>query len=248
MTREALARLECDGICVVRQPNQGVAAARMTGVRATTTPYVFNLDADDELEPMVLTRLADELDEHHEVDVVWGRFRYFGERSHEKLVATELDPWLQTYLNDIPVAAMFRRDALLAAGGWSVPPGYEDWDLWLSLAERGAVGRGLSVPVFQYRVHGVRMYRKATAHHNELYGVLRARHEPLFRARPENRLRSSAPPLAKLVLPAIDALWPGMSYRKATLLAAVWHVTKGRGGLHRPFMRLLRGVEATQGG
>lgn len=239
-TREVLAALAATGVGVVRQPNQGVAAARTAGVEATTAPYVFNLDADDELEPAALTALADELDAHPEVDVVWGGFRYLGERSHEKRVATELDPWLQTYINDMPVSALFRREALVAAGGWQGRAAYEDWDLWLALAEHGARGRGLPFPAFRYRVHGERMYRASRPRHNELYDALRARHEALFRQRPQNRRRSRAPALVKLAFPAIDALWPGMSYRKASLLAAVWHVANGRGGLRRPLVRFLR--------
>ena len=40
---------------------------------------------------------------------------------------------------------MVRREALLDAGGWELKGGYEDWDLWMALAERGV--RGVHVPV-----------------------------------------------------------------------------------------------------
>lgn len=239
-TLRVLHQLEADGIRVLRQPNLGVSAARTAGLHGTTAPYLFNLDADDELEPGALTALADELDTQPALDLVWGRFRYTGERSHEKRVATELDAWVQTYVNDMPAAALFRRDVLLAVGGWRLGSAYQDWDLWLELAQRGVNGRGLPLVTYRYRVHGERQYRSSRRRHHELYAVLRSRHEELFHARRENRRRSKAPLLAKVAFPLIDRLWPGMSFRKASLLASLWHLANGRGGLHRPFLRLAR--------
>jgi glycosyltransferase involved in cell wall biosynthesis len=233
-------RLEAEGVRMIRKPNGGLSDARMAGVRGTSARYVFPLDADDRLLPGALARLADELDRDPALDLAWGNLRYVGERRHEKPVASELDPWLVTYLNDLPASALVRRDALLQAGGWSLPGPYEDWDLWMALAERGARGRGLGFPVYEYRVQGARMYRKALARHGERHAGLRARHPQLFAARSRNRRRSSAPGLVKLVFPALDAVWPGMSRRKGSLLAVLLHVASGRGGLHRPFVRKLR--------
>src|SRR5258708_664717 len=41
--------LEAEDVRIVRRPNGGLGAARMTGVDATTGDYVFCLDADDRL-------------------------------------------------------------------------------------------------------------------------------------------------------------------------------------------------------
>ena len=229
------------GLTVIRQKNSGVAAARMAGVAATTAPYVFALDADDELVPGALTALADYLDERPDVQVVWGRLRYFGgERTHDKLVAEELDPWLVTYLNDMPVSSLVRRSVLLDAGGWQLTVPYEDWDLWMALAERGARGYGLPTTVYRYRIHGVRMWASAAKRFPELYALLRSRHPALFAARSRMRRLSPAPLAVRLLLPAIDRLWPGTSYQKSLLMARVFHVASGRGGFHRPFVRRLR--------
>ena len=47
-TRQALAELEARGVRVIRGlENRGAAAARTTGLHATTAPFVFPLDADD---------------------------------------------------------------------------------------------------------------------------------------------------------------------------------------------------------
>src|ERR1043166_895150 len=61
-TLTVLAELERNGVQVVRRPNGGLSAARMSGVEATSAPYVMPLDADDALAPGALRALADALD------------------------------------------------------------------------------------------------------------------------------------------------------------------------------------------
>lgn len=41
----------------MQQRDQGLAAARNAGVRATASPFVSPLDADDRLEPQAVARL-----------------------------------------------------------------------------------------------------------------------------------------------------------------------------------------------
>src|SRR5215218_3030129 len=58
-----LQRLEADGITVLRHDdNLGCGAARDTGRRAASAPYIFPLDADDLAAPGMLARMADRLD------------------------------------------------------------------------------------------------------------------------------------------------------------------------------------------
>jgi len=243
-TVQVLKRLAARGIRVMHQENQGSASARMTGISASTTEYVLPLDADDFLISGGVGLLADFLDANPDVDVVWGRYRYVGERTHEKPVARELDPWLITYLDDIPMSALFRRGVLEGVGGWSFDDAYEDWDLWMTLAERRARGVGLSVPVYCHRLHGIRRNRRAKPREAEILADLRNRHPALFAKRAENRARSTAPVLLKLALPALERLrWPSL-HRRRTASAIVLHVAHRRGGYHRPLLRLLARIGA----
>ncbi len=205
-TLEVLAGLEADGVRVVHRPNGGLSAARMTGVEATGAPYVFPLDADDALVPGAIALLADALDADPEAAVAWGDIDVWGELSAQLAVARSLDPWLLTYVNDVPVASLVRRAALLEVGGWCMGSGYEDWDLWLALAERGYRGVHVPAPTFRYRRRSGRMLDTATPRHAELYSRLRDRHGALFAARGRNRSRSSAPLRAKLAFPLIERL------------------------------------------
>jgi glycosyltransferase involved in cell wall biosynthesis len=205
-TLRVLAALEHDGVRVVHRENGGLSAARMTGVGATAAPYVLPLDADDALAPGALTKLADALDASPAAALAWGDVEIWGELKARIAVARSLDPWLLTYLNDVPVASLVRRSSLLEVGGWGMGSGYEDWDLWLALAERGFSGVHVPVSTFRYRRRSGRMLDDCTPRHDELYARLRERHAALFAARRENRSRSSAPLRAKLIFPLLDAL------------------------------------------
>jgi glycosyltransferase involved in cell wall biosynthesis len=205
-TLETLARLADEGTTVVHRENGGLSAARMTGVEATKAPYIFPLDADDAVVPGALAALADALDVSADAALAWGEVEVWGELEAELAVARSLDPWLLTYLNDVPVASLLRRSALEDVGGWSMGSGYEDWDLWLALAERGYSGVHVPRPTLRYRRRSGRMLEDCTPHHGALYAKLRDRHPAVFAARPLNRLRSTAPLRAKLAFPIVEAL------------------------------------------
>jgi glycosyltransferase involved in cell wall biosynthesis len=206
-TLAVLEGLERRGIRVLHQPNRGVAAARMAGVHATSAPYVIPLDADDDLLPGALTVLADALDSQPEAAAAWGILEMFGDVRVRFMTAEAIDPWLITYVNALPITAMFRRAALLAAGGWQLRLGYEDWDFWMALAERGFEGVRVPQVTHRYRLHGPRKWRsEVSRRHDEIYAELRRRHPALFEQRSENWRRSAAPWRLKLGLPIISGM------------------------------------------
>lgn len=205
-TRAVLARLEREGTHAVYRANGGLSAARMTGVEATSAPYVLPLDADDAVVPGSLTALADALDASPDAAVAWGDVEMWGDLAARLATARSLDPWLLTYVNDVPVASLVRRDALLEVGGWSMGSGYEDWDLWLALAERGYAGVRIPGPALRYRRRSGRMLADCTPQHAALYSRLRSRHPDLFARRRVTRRRSKTPFRVRLLFPAIEAL------------------------------------------
>ena len=137
----ALEELERDGVRVVRHGrNRGLWAARSTGLGVTSAPYVFPLDADDLVEPGVLGEMADRLDAHPEAGVCFGDYVEFDGMEAFRAVPERIDPFRLAYTNEYPVSALFRRDLLESVGGWSPIEAYEDWHLWITLAECGIVG------------------------------------------------------------------------------------------------------------
>jgi glycosyltransferase involved in cell wall biosynthesis len=213
-TLALLEALEQRGVRIVHQEQRGLSAARMAGVHATSAPYVFPLDSDDAVEAGSLARLADALDASPEAAAAWGDERSFGEVAMSLPSARRLDPWQLSYQNELPVAALYRRDALLDAGGWQLNiGGYEDWDLWMALAERGASGVYVPAVVGRYRVRRSRMLGALRDRHGELYAELRRRHPRLFAERRRNWLRSRAPLRLRLLLPLLDVLPLSQTWR-----------------------------------
>ena len=235
-TLEVLDELADQGRRVVRQPNAGLPAARMAAVNATSCPYIAPLDADDLLEAGALIDLASALDHDSGLALAFGDYVAFGDV--EGTTRTRgWDPWTICYVNRVPGGgSLIRREALLRAGGWSLNRGYEDWDLWMSLLEKGERAKHLPRTTFRYRIRGDRMLAATRDFHPELYGQLRSRHLKLFAARRRNWFRSSESLSTRLVLPIVSHL-PGVSMTTRHQLALFLYEPAG----WRPKLRRVAG-------
>lgn len=207
-TVSALDELEADGFRVIRHPeNRGVAVARNTALAATSAPLVAPLDADDLAEPGAFSRMADLLEATPDAAACVGDYVEFGEGAMLRAVPARLDPFRVAYTNEFPITAVFRRDVLEAVGGWTRRPlqGYEDWGLWMTLAERGAsiVHLGPGRISYRRRLHGTRLNQTATRDHFAIYSALRAGHPALFGRLKLHRSNSDLSPLRKLLYPIV---------------------------------------------
>jgi glycosyltransferase involved in cell wall biosynthesis len=239
-TKAAIRRLSGPNVAVVLRPqNGGPAAARTSGVLASSAPYVFPLDADDCLLPGALTPLADLLDSDTSLSVAWGDYCFAGAKRHRRRTADSLDPWSLTYYNDVPTSALIRRDALCAVDGWSLHEGYEDWDLWMALVEAGYTGRRIDGIIYRYRIHGPRAHARFRAQHDRLYRMLGERHARLFNARARNWRASPAPLALKCAVPVIDQLPRLTATQRMFLFGLVAHTVRGDGYV-RPVRRAVR--------
>ena len=213
-TLAVLADLREAGVRVVTQPNRGLSAARMTGVSHTSARYVHPLDADDRLTPGALTHLADALDARPEADLAWGDYFCFGAFTCRVPGARGLDPWRITYVNEIVGTTMIRRSALAAVDGWDMGSGFEDWDLWMKLAEVGARGVHIPTVTLQYRQHAQpRMYRESLDRIDALRAQMHNRRHRLFAARKRNWRHSPSSWGVKAMFPVISMM-PGLSERR----------------------------------
>jgi glycosyltransferase involved in cell wall biosynthesis len=236
-TAEALAGFRSRGIQVIRhEVNQGLSAARMTGLRATQAPFVFPLDSDDLLVPWALTPLADVLEADPGLAAAFADIEEFGSRSRIVRVPPRLDPYRILYRNEYPVASMFRRTTLESVGGWQDVAGlvgYEDWSLWMTLAERGEraenVGGGRIAML--RRAHGGRMLADAGRRHRELYGHLRRLHPTLFAQAGANRRRSDLSPAKRWLYPVLFGARPPLGLW-SKVLAARERLPGRRAGRH----------------
>ncbi|MDP9225566.1 MAG: glycosyltransferase family 2 protein, partial [Actinomycetota bacterium] len=172
--------LEREGLNVVRRPNGGLSAALMTGVEATSSPYILRFDSDDLLEAGAIDELADALDANTEAAAAWGDLQTFGLTNFRVPSVPVLDPWHVTYASVLPASSMFRRSTLLDVGGWQLRGGYEDWDVWMALAERGYGGVYVPRVVYRYRRERKGLLFGSLARYDEHYDELRRRHMRLF--------------------------------------------------------------------
>jgi Glycosyl transferase family 2 len=129
---------------IARAANGGTAVARNVGFNTARAPHVLALHAGSTLYPTGLRRLLDGLhDAPTDVVATYGLVERFDTTG--SLGLSGHLPWdIELLVNgEFPdTVAMFRRDAWSDLGGYTTPTGgveddWEQYDLWLSVAERG---------------------------------------------------------------------------------------------------------------
>jgi GT2 family glycosyltransferase len=153
-TLEVLAVLETAGYCVVHQENRGLSAARNRGIELATGACILPLDSDNRLLPGFVEAAISVLDAQPRVGVVYGDRTELGLRSGAVQVP-EFD--LDTLLtgNFIDACALIRKSTWSECGGFDCAMPFqcwEDWDFWISAAERGWRFHHLPGAAFEYRV------------------------------------------------------------------------------------------------
>lgn len=218
-TVKVLKNLEEQGLKVVRHDaNRGTAAALSTGLEKASTRYIMPLGADDLLCSGALEKMVAVLDQEGEM-AVFADYEYFGAYTGYHQTLRYWDPWLLTWLNQVPGVAVIRRDAALAIGGWTYPGPHQDWDFWMSFAE--AEMRALHVPVllFRYRIQVGRQHQTSEARFESIYRDLCARHPRLMASRRLLWRHSPSPWRVRLLVPL--AVRVPVSARKRAGLAYV---------------------------
>lgn len=130
----------------------GPAAARDTGMRASTTPAALLLDVDNVIYPRCVRRCLDAL-EASGAAFVYPILRLVGCR--EGLLGyQQFDREKLARGNYIDTLAMLRRSVWVAVGGFpDLVEGLEDYCFWLRLVERGYAGAQIPEILGAYRAH-----------------------------------------------------------------------------------------------
>jgi glycosyltransferase involved in cell wall biosynthesis len=133
--------------------NAGLGLTRNAGFAAAETPYVLPLDADNRLRPACCELLLREARQSGAA-FVYPVLQEFGDS--EKLAnVLEYVPARLIGVPYIDAMALVSRAAWAAVGGYSDSRlGWEDYEFWCRLAERGLFGRQVKgEPLAEYRVH-----------------------------------------------------------------------------------------------
>jgi glycosyltransferase involved in cell wall biosynthesis len=183
-TNDLLNSLDIDGCRVLHTENCGLPAARNTGIRATTGKYICCLDADDRYHPDYFKKAVEifDKDRNKRFGAVGAWVRFFG--SNDILWKTigsntpGFAPFLQGLRNNLQSGTMFRKICWEQIGGYNetlieaMNSGYEDWDFWIRMLDKGYEWFCLEEPLIYYRQHEDSMVTKQDKNRSEILETL----------------------------------------------------------------------------
>jgi|GEM_PF-2080584 len=172
-------------IHIINQENQGVASARNNAILTAGGEYILPLDADDMIEPTYLEKTVASLDAEEKAGIAYTYIKFFGNAERE-IQQIDFDFMVLAYHgNFMTCTSLFRKTAWEDAGGYNpnMRYGYEDWDLWLGISERGWGVTFVKEPLIHYRQTETSRSDEAHRHLPELYRQLIANH-PITYAQP----------------------------------------------------------------
>ena len=182
--------------------NSKLAATRNVGFAFSDTEYVFPLDADNTLLPDCLENCLAVLDETNAA-MAYPKIELFGDKSGA-VDQLEWNPGLLQCGNYIDAMALIRKDCWIAVGGYDrFDLGWEDYDFWCKLVEKGLFGVRAPAATARYRVHGRSMLQTVTdlpENRAVIISQMSARH-PWLRLRvptmPESQKSTPVDPIAR---------------------------------------------------
>jgi glycosyltransferase involved in cell wall biosynthesis len=144
---------------VIRQDNQGTAAAYNTGVASATNEFVVICSADDVLLPEHLSTVAQFIQNEPDNDIWTSNGYLWRGRSRELIYGPGWKDGVNSFeLADLirlcfyGVGAVYRKELFASVGGYRVGVFGEDYDFWLRAMALGARHRYLPKPLSLWRV------------------------------------------------------------------------------------------------
>ena len=170
-----------DNIEVIDQDNAGVIATKNRGLSLVNTTWTIFFDADDIMEK---TYIEDVLKKAQSglAEVTYTDMRYFGARTGvHKARKFSMSSLLRS--NYIHNSALISTDRLIEIGGYKqeMAGGYEDWELYISLAETGAKFAYLPQANFLYRQREFSRNIEAEEKADKLNKTVRALHASTYK-------------------------------------------------------------------
>ena len=170
-----------------KQLNTGLADARNLGLQLARAPYAFILDADNMVFPRALEQLHATIVRDNSATAYSMACRFQGAHNNREglLSYYDWDPQMLVEYPYIDAMAMFDREQLIKIGGYDTDLykygwfGWEDYDLWLRIAQADLRVSFLPNVLCLYRHHEKAMSnttnlfeRELVAHLLEKYGSL----------------------------------------------------------------------------
>jgi glycosyltransferase involved in cell wall biosynthesis len=156
--------------------NQGPAAARNAAFTHAAADKVFIIDADNEIYPACIARLAAAM-HNGGFDATYAQLEYYG--NERKIGSADIwDPAVIAEENYVDVMALVKKSAWAKIDGFShIEEGWEDYDFWLKFIDAGFEAGYLPQILCRYRRHGnSRTHTDAYAAHEKLRAIMAYRH------------------------------------------------------------------------
>lgn len=170
-------------IKIINQKNMGVSAARNAGIKASAGKYILPLDADDMIHPDMLLRTTELLDTYPEIGIAYTDVQKFG-KLEEYWQSWDWDLNRLYFQNILPYCSLYRREVWEVAGGYKerIDFGYEDWDFWISCAEKGIIGKRIPENLLIYRTKETSRDTEAIKSHEKLFAHIVLNHPALYKS------------------------------------------------------------------
>lgn len=166
----------------LKKENEGLSAARNSGIGMADGEFILPLDADDRISPDYIFQAIQAFLEDKDLKVVYCKAEKFGSEVGE----WEL-PLFSLYnlsrKNMIFCSSVFRKIDWEAAGGYDIKMiyGWEDWDFWIAILKNGGRVKQLNEVGFYYRTKPLSMLNKISKDNMDyLWNYLSVKHSDFF--------------------------------------------------------------------
>ncbi len=202
---KSILAVHADKIRYLVQRNSGLSAARNTGIdyavsRFQSLQAIYFLDADNAIRPTAIESAYAQLLRHPQASWVYPNIDMFGIRRHFDY-GGPYSPLKHTRYNICEAGSLVHRRVFDAGVRFDekMRLGYEDWDFWLTAAERGFTGVHNPHFGFLYRNRAESMLSQSKRDDGEIAAYMRSKHRTLLGRRNLARLQSREAPRFALV-------------------------------------------------
>ena len=181
-SKEGLKKAEQLGYSVMWEVNRGLCDALNFAIAKGTNPYLLVLSADDYLDPKFINQSLALLENDSNVGVVYTNPKTFG-TWYSMWLTPDFDEVEFLSRNFIIATSVFRRSYWEKSGGYDKKAdGNEDWEMWMSCLEQGAVFHHIDEYLFSYRFRqGSKIqHYNLPQNRKNLVGYMAAKHKKLY--------------------------------------------------------------------